>query len=164
MAIFTLATFVRARNAETAHFRLTGARAFMRATGAMTKSMARGIRSRNRANTRDNLLSKDINAKNSDIFHGVGVYCESDGTVYDGDWANNAKSGMAHVKYANGESYVGEFKFGKRHGKGQYMYANGEIYSGDFMNDMRHGVGHIIKGGGIVTEGKVTSKSYRNLG
>ncbi len=90
----------------------------------------------------------------SDLFSGNGVYCEADGTVYDGDWIQGAKSGMAHVKYASGESYVGEYRYGKRHGKGQYTSLNGEIYSGEFMNNMRHGVGYVIKEGGVISQGE----------
>ena len=89
----------------------------------------------------------------SDLFNGHGVFCDNDGTVYDGDWVQGHKSGVASVKYANGDSYLGDYKYGKRHGKGQYTTKDGEIYSGEFVNDMKHGNGHIIKDNTLVKSG-----------
>jgi len=128
---------------------------YMKGSGLMMCATEKGIKLQKKGNIQEILLSifSDIMIK-SDQFNGAGVYCEADGTVYDGDWVNGQKNGMAHVKFSNGDTYVGEYKFNKKHGKGQYTYANGEIYSGEFMNDMKHGTGHLIKSGGVVIAGK----------
>jgi radial spoke head protein 1 len=93
---------------------------------------------------------------------GTGKYTFASGTVYEGDYVNNAKvsprvlalrfvtlltavvalqHGTGTMKYPDGSSYEGGYKMDKRHGQGVYTYANGDTYAGGWANGVKHGKG-----------------------
>ena len=115
-----------------------------------------------------------------------------DGSLYEGDFANNKKNGYGRMVYANGkaycgdwyddmydgdgtlelptgDSYQGQFELGAMSGVGKFLYANGDSYEGMWKNDEAHGVGvfRYSDGEGMIdavpmTFIKVVSCSYNN--
>ena len=60
---------------------------------------------------------------------------------YEGEWANDKRSGWGRMTYIDGSFYEGEWKAGVRQGEGILLYPNGNLYEGEWQNDMRHGKG-----------------------
>ena len=92
------------------------------------------------------------------------MYCESDGTIYDGEWIQGQKYGIARVKYANDDTFIGDYRYGKKHVQGQYTLKTGEVYSGEFINDMKHGMGTLLKNGTIINAGLFLIELRRKMG
>jgi hypothetical protein len=44
------------------------------------------------------------------MFHGYGICCDKNGNVYEGDWVENERNGVAHYRTNDGDLYIGEFK------------------------------------------------------
>jgi hypothetical protein len=67
------------------------------------------------------LITKHIkysgNFKN-DKYHGYGVYCDQDSTVYCGDWERGMKHGTGQITFKNGNSFTGDFIKDKENGNG----------------------------------------------
>lgn len=54
-----------------------------------------------------------------------------DGSIYDGNWEDNDKSGYGMYTYPNGDTYEGEWKDDQKHGIGVYTYkSNGIVFKG----------------------------------
>ncbi len=53
----------------------------------------------------------------SDLYQGMGILCDGDGNIYDGDFAKGYFEGMGHYKFNNGINYIGQFKRNKFDGK-----------------------------------------------
>ncbi|KAI9994231.1 hypothetical protein PInf_016799 [Phytophthora infestans] len=70
-------------------------------------------------------------------FHGRGVYVNSEGDVYDGEWCDGVRHGAGKLTVASPEmtrhgdvvQYVGEWMEGKLHGIGSCKYKDGSEYS-----------------------------------
>ncbi|KAF4149226.1 MORN repeat domain-containing protein [Phytophthora infestans] len=89
-------------------------------------------------------------------FHGRGVYVNSEGDVYDGEWCDGVRHGAGKLTVASPEmtrhgdvvQYVGEWMEGKLHGIGSCKYKDGSEYSGAFNQGKRHGNGiHVMVSG-----------------
>ena len=52
----------------------------------------------------------------ADKFHGYGVYCGEDGTVYAGDWYKGNRHGTAEMTKRNGDKFTGEFHQNQKSG------------------------------------------------
>ena len=50
----------------------------------------------------------------------TGVMFYKKNRIYEGDWANDVRSGKGYERYSNANKYEGEFQNGKAHGKGVY--------------------------------------------
>ncbi|ETP54039.1 hypothetical protein F442_01149 [Phytophthora nicotianae P10297] len=98
-------------------------------------------------------------------FHGRGVYVNSEGDVYDGEWCDGVRHGAGKLTVANltksrpGEmadvvQYVGEWMEGKFHGIGSCKYKDGSEYSGAFNRGKRHGNGVLVLASGDRYEGQ----------
>jgi len=70
---------------------------------------------------------------------GKGIYINSDGQKYNGDWLNNRYHGYGTLNF-NGKKYEGEFKNGKRNGKGIHTCKYLK-YDGEWKNDRQNGIG-----------------------
>lgn len=86
-------------------------------------------------------------------YHGQGTFVDAEGNLYEGDWVQGVRQGVAHWQSGTGESYTGEFRDDLMHGEGQMRYANGDIYSGQFVKGVREGVGQILKANGEIFKG-----------
>ena len=53
--------------------------------------------------------------------HGKGTFTWPDGTMYEGQYANNLREGFGEYRWKNGKIFQGMFKEGKQHGKGVYI-------------------------------------------
>jgi hypothetical protein len=83
-------------------------------------------------------------AKDKNIFEGNGIYIETNGSVYTGQFKNNMKNGQGNYKFCNYLTgfYDGEWKDDKMDGKGYLVYFNkGESYDGEFHEGFRDGFG-----------------------
>ena len=64
--------------------------------------------------------------------NGFGIFTDSKGNIFEGDWKNNFKHGKGVLLYNNKDKYEGDWKNNFRHGKGKlsmrmeiFMMANG---------------------------------------
>jgi len=97
--------------------------------------------------------------------NGYGVFKESNGDIYSGEWKDGMKMGFGYLEINEGGYYFGQFKDNKREGfayfispsrnvyfgemkenrKSGYCYYeypnNIGFYRGEFLNDVRHGIG-----------------------
>ena len=85
-----------------------------------------------------------------------GVFTFADGSVYEGEYVGNVRSGKGKMTYADGAVYEGSWEGGKRAGSGVYTYSNGDVYRGEWADDVKQGEG--------VYSSKATLSSSLNLG
>lgn len=71
-------------------------------------------------------------AKGSGIPFGYGVWKNSRGMKYEGEFSDGEFNGYGKVKYSTGNSYEGEWVDGKRSGKGVFTYSDGAKRIGNF--------------------------------
>jgi len=76
-------------------------------------------------------------------FHGKGILCTKDKTVFVGDWYKGLKNGQGCETYADGRVYRGGFQDGQRSGMGTLCKKLGGdvIYNGSWLNGIFHGEG-----------------------
>jgi len=63
--------------------------------------------------------------------HGEGMYTNTYGAIFYGEWKNNVFDGWGYTKDEEGEIFQGQFKEEQRHGYGR-MVTNGCIYEGEW--------------------------------
>ncbi len=77
-----------------------------------------------------------------DCQNGTGVFVETMGDKYVGQFKNGLYNGQGTFEYIEGDKYIGEFKDGELNGKGSYFITEkGEKYVGDFANGQFNGMG-----------------------
>ena len=65
--------------------------------------------------------------------HGAGVYIQSSGKRYEGEFKDDLMHGTGIYSQADGKRYEGQFLNDKRHGLGTLTNPNtGETYTGQF--------------------------------
>jgi len=53
--------------------------------------------------------------------NGKGVFIDSQGSTYEGDWLDDLQHGIGHETWQEGKiKFYGEYVAGKKHGKGRY--------------------------------------------
>lgn len=87
-----------------------------------------------------------------------------DGSVYEGDFANEKRTGKGKLTWPNGDVYEGDFVNGERTGKGKYTWSNGDVYEGDFVNGKRTGKGKYTWPSGVVYEGDFRNNEITGKG
>ena len=75
--------------------------------------------------------------------HGRVKILFTDGSFYDGNYANHRRHGQGVMFYPNGEWYEGEWNNDKRIGRGKMHFQNKIIYKGQFIEDRADGDGQI---------------------
>ena len=75
--------------------------------------------------------------------HGEGSMTWAEGHTYKGQWVNNKMHGKGTYK-SNIKTYTGNFKAGVIEGQGTAKYTNGITYTGEWKNNKRHGYGTLI--------------------
>ncbi|XP_038051411.1 MORN repeat-containing protein 2-like [Patiria miniata] len=72
---------------------------------------------------------------------GKGTHTTANGTVYEGDWAQDKMTGHGRLTHPNGSVYEGEFVQNQFHGRGKYTWPNGAVYQGNFNENRMEGEG-----------------------
>ena len=90
-------------------------------------------------------LLKSYYDKTYNIHYGIYNYYKL-GTIYEGDWKEDKKTGLGIEKMCNGDLYEGEFKNGKKNGIGVYYWNDNSIYFGEWLDNRCHGYG-VFKNG-----------------
>jgi hypothetical protein len=62
---------------------------------------------------------------------------EADGTIYNGNFIENKKSGQGFLMFPNGGRYEGEFLFDLLNGKGVKICADGREEEGHWKNGLK---------------------------
>ena len=77
---------------------------------------------------------------------GEGVYTWAVGDKYDGDWENDAMSGVGAYTFSSGNLYVGTLADGVRSGAGVFTWYSNDLivasYNGEWSNDIMCGNGN----------------------
>ena len=79
-------------------------------------------------------------------------YADADGTVYEGDFLDEAPHGRGVITTAEGR-YEGQLYAGSKHGLGKMTFADGRVYEGNFKDDRIDGAGTLTKADGTVVTG-----------
>ena len=80
--------------------------------------------------------------KGTNIKHGRGIQLWDDGTIYQGQFANNKRCFKGKLSQPDGNYYEGEFYDDKKQGEGKYVISSdGSYYKGNWHQDMQHGKG-----------------------
>ena len=76
---------------------------------------------------------------------GYGIYIDSEGNKYRGNWSKDQFNGEGILLSINGDFYKGEFTSGKMEGIGIYYSSKKKYkYLGEFKNNKFHGKGKLI--------------------
>ncbi|CAD7946763.1 unnamed protein product [Amoebophrya sp. A120] len=74
--------------------------------------------------------------------HGYGVYRDTDGSTYNGQWKNHKRHGRGTLTLASGRvEYDGSWQNNKPHGQGVHAYSDGRKYDGHWCLGQRDGKG-----------------------
>ncbi len=61
----------------------------------------------------------------------------SDGSVYEGEWYNDQRSGKGLLKLSNNNRYEGSWEYDMKNGPGKYFDLNkGQVYTGSWKDDV----------------------------
>ena len=109
----------------------------------------------------DGQYSKKQSADGNSIVkrHGFGVFTDG-GTVYDGQWVDDAMHGEGTITFDTGASYSGMFFQDVFNGRGTYKWPDGSSYEGQWRHNKMHGEGVYIDASGR----RWTGKFYDNEG
>ncbi|XP_060576457.1 LOW QUALITY PROTEIN: MORN repeat-containing protein 1-like, partial [Ruditapes philippinarum] len=69
-------------------------------------------------------------------------YNKTDGSVYDGEWANGQNEWNGKLSHHLAHSIQGEFVNNQFHGHGVYTWPNGSSYEGEFHENRLEGKGN----------------------
>lgn len=109
------------------------------------------------------------------VKHGYGVFKDTDGSTYDGEfnygkregegtftlgsysykgeWLENHKHGKG-VETTDDYTYTGEFNRGNKQGEGRKEFTNGDVYTGEFERNVEEGYGEMVFKDGTVYKGQ----------
>lgn len=123
-----------------------------------------------------------------DLFSGFGLYVNSNGDYYLGEWENgksngqgllaigkdtvkyngswvdNKKEGEGVESYIDGSVYKGNFKDNEKHGHGIYTFPDGSSYIGNFERSLFNGKGEYIWADGRKYVGMFKDNKLHGLG
>ncbi|CCW70458.1 unnamed protein product [Phytomonas sp. Hart1] len=75
------------------------------------------------------------------IPHGVGVFRDCSGAIYDGQWLDGKMCGTGTLTFPSGCNYKGDFLVNYYHGVGKYAWPDGSYYKGEWKHSMMNGNG-----------------------
>ncbi|DAZ96476.1 TPA: hypothetical protein N0F65_008343 [Lagenidium giganteum] len=96
-------------------------------------------------------------------FHGIGVYTNAEGDIYDGEWWFGVKQGMGKLtvalpkrndEFGGVKQYIGEWRSNRFHGTGTIHFIDGTEYVGEFVDGKRHGNGIMVSPNGDKYDGQ----------
>ena len=76
---------------------------------------------------------------------GIGIEIKYDGTLYKGEFDNGKKNGTGIYYWKDNSVYFGEWQDNKCHGYGVFKNGNRSKYQGEFCYNKRNGYGELIK-------------------
>ena len=88
-----------------------------------------------------------------DTRHGIGTQTFADGSVYQGSFLSDQRTGEGRLYVGGALKYEGGFKEGLFHGHGVLHFADGTVFRGRFADGQRHGAGSEVSSGGGTYEG-----------
>lgn len=86
--------------------------------------------------------------------HGYGMHITEKGTLYEGQFVNDKKSGIGRCFWTSGSYFVGKYKNGVAEGDGKLVYKDGSIYEGPLENNKLCGTGKLLYFNGDIYEGQ----------
>ena len=95
-------------------------------------------------------------------FDGVGTFNYATGTVYEGEWDDNAMSGSGTLTVPDLGEYVGAFSNGKKDGIGKFTWDDGTFYQGEWNEDKLNGDGEYHTKDGAVYKGSFKDNKLEN--
>jgi len=99
-----------------------------------------------------------------EMFHGVGMYSYSDGSVYEGRWHRGTRFGHGLLRSSEGWAYEGFFDTNRRHRHGVINWPDGSCYLGDWYYDKMQGKGIYITALRDVYRGEVRDGYFHGHG
>jgi hypothetical protein len=74
--------------------------------------------------------------------NGKGVFIDSNGSTYEGDWVDDLQHGKGKETWQEGKiKFSGTYAQGQKSGQGRYEWDDGSYYEGDFENNVFQGQG-----------------------
>ena len=86
----------------------------------------------------------------NDAMSGLGKLTFANGTFYKGHFVNGVMSGSGTLRQTDGSVYKGKFSNNAMSGFGKMTYANGDVYVGHWQNNMKSGRGQMRYNNGYV--------------
>ena len=100
---------------------------------------------------------------NIDIYDEKGLFNDSLGNEYNGEWKNDKKYGKGKIKLNNGDELDGDW-VNNIFVNGKIRYFNGDLYEGDISNNKKHGFDKMIYSNGDEFNGKQVNNSKEGEG
>jgi len=79
------------------------------------------------------------------------------GSVFEGNFENNVKTGYGKFTWPDGEVYAGNYENGTQNGYGKFTWPDGEVYAGNYENGTQNGYGKMTW-----PDGEVYAGNYEN--
>ena len=89
----------------------------------------------------------------NDLKSGYGKMTWLDGGVYEGNWKNGTQNGYGKMTWSDGNVYEGNWKNGTQNGYGKMTWLDGGVYEGNWKNGTQNGYGKMNWSDGDVYEG-----------
>jgi hypothetical protein len=83
---------------------------------------------------------------------------------YEGEFRDNAITGMGFYTWANQDTFKGTFLKGKMHGRGLYKWPDGGEYEGEYINNIKEGQGRFKWSNGKIFEGPFKNGRPNGIG
>lgn len=94
-----------------------------------------------------------VGATDFGYFEGTGTFNFTSGTVYKGEWDNNAMSGIGTLTVPDLGEYTGDFSDSQKNGFGTFTWSDGTIYKGFWLKDALDGDGEYRTDDGTICKG-----------
>ena len=109
--------------------------------------------------------NKYIGEWKDDKFDGKGRLFSINGDCYDGDFHSGQIEGMGmFISTKGGYNYLGEFKNNKFHGKGKLIYDDNTTYEGNFSDGYMVGEGNLLFRDGSYYKGNFEKNKFEGKG
>jgi hypothetical protein len=95
--------------------------------------------------------------------HGFGVFTDSNGGRYEGEWSSDLQHGYGVETWTNGTKFQGQYKDGLKNGIGKIVFDDGCVYDGQFIDNHISGYGNFKWTDGRTYEGEWIKNSMNGL-
>ena len=99
-----------------------------------------------------------------EMYHGIGIYYYSDGSVYEGEWHKGTRFGHGQYRSKEGWTYEGFFDTNRRHGQGSINWLDGSFYIGEWYFEKITGRGMYISRLRDVYKGDLVDSAFHGYG
>ncbi len=87
-----------------------------------------------------------------DAITGIGTYKWKNRDVFEGSFVDGKMHGKGKYKWPDGALYEGNYVENIKIGEGKFKWSNGKVYIGPFVNGKQHGAGKIVYPDGRVKQ------------